>query len=78
MLKQLDIYFHFCKKMISFSIAIAVGFALDGINSADQYERLGIAYEKSFNELSDAIRELEDDKNDIKTNEKVFLISWKI
>lgn len=55
-----------------FSIAIAVGFALDGINSADQYERLGIAYEKSFNELSDAIRELEDDKNDIKTNEKVF------
>ena len=55
-----------------FSIAIAIGFALDGINSANQYERLSIAYEKSFNELSDAIRELEDDKNDIKTVEKVF------
>jgi len=55
-----------------FSIAIAIGFALDAINSADQYERLNIAYEKSFNELSDAIRELEDDKNDVKTVEKVF------
>lgn len=55
-----------------FSIAIAIGFALDGINSADQYERLNIAYEKSFNELSDAIRDLEDDKNDVKTIEKVF------
>ena len=55
-----------------FSIAIAIGFALDGINSANQYERLASAYEKSFRELKDAIRELEDDKNDIKTDEAVF------
>lgn len=55
-----------------FSIFIALGFTLDAINSARQYERLGIAYTKSFNELSDAIREIDDVHNDIRTDEEVF------
>ena len=55
-----------------FSILIALGFTLDAMNSARQYERLGIAYTKSFNELSDAIREINDVNNDIRTDEQVF------
>jgi len=55
-----------------FSIFIALGFTLDAVNSARQYERLGIAYTKSFNELSDAIREIDDVNNDIRTDEEVF------
>ena len=55
-----------------FSILIAAGFTFDALNSALQYERLNIAYKKSFNELSDAIREMDDDNNDVKFKEKVF------
>ena len=55
-----------------FSILIALAFTLDAMNSARQYERLGIAYTKSFNELSDAIREIDDVNNDIRTDEEVF------
>ena len=37
-----------------------------------QYERLSIAYTKSFNELTESIIEIEKPDNDISTNEAVF------
>jgi len=55
-----------------FSIAVALAFAFDAFSSINQYERLSIAYTKSFNELTESIIEIEKPDNDISTNEAVF------
>ena len=55
-----------------FSIAIAIAFACDTFSNITQYERLSIAYNKSFNELTESIREIIDPDNDISKSEAVF------
>ena len=55
-----------------FSIAVALAFAFDAFSSINQYERLSIAYTKSFNELTESIQEIINPDNDISTNEAVF------
>tara|TARA_B100000029_G_scaffold514910_1_gene619579 strand:- start:910 stop:1872 length:963 start_codon:yes stop_codon:yes gene_type:complete len=55
-----------------FSIAVALAFAFDAFSSINQYERLSIAYNRSFEELAESIREIIDPDNDISTSEEVF------
>jgi len=55
-----------------FSISIALAFAIENLNSIFQYERLGINYKKSANDLRESLRKIEDKENDVSTNEGVF------
>lgn len=55
-----------------FSIAVAFAFAIDSFRNIEQYERLSLSYEKTWNELSDAATSLKNPNNEILTNELVF------
>ena len=55
-----------------FSIFLALAFALDTFTNIEQFERLSIAYKKSYGELKEAIKKLNDPKNDVFRTEKVF------
>lgn len=55
-----------------FSIAIALGFALESANSIFQHERLSINYKKSANDLSESLNKINDTDNDVRNDENVF------
>ena len=55
-----------------FSIAVALGFALESANSLFQHERLSITYKKSANDLTESLNKIDDSDNDIQTDENVF------
>ena len=55
-----------------FSIAIALGFALESANSIFQHERLSINYKKSANDLSESLNKINDTDNDVRSDENVF------
>ena len=55
-----------------FSIAVALAFAFDAFSSINQYERLSIAYNRNFEELTESIQEIINPDNDISTSERVF------
>ena len=55
-----------------FSIAVALGFALESKNSLFQHERLSIAYKKSANDLRESLNKINDSDNDVKKDERVF------
>ena len=55
-----------------FSIAVALGFALDNIKKDFQYERLTINYNKSASDLRESLRKIHDLENDISKDENVF------
>ena len=43
-----------------FSIAVALGFALESANSLFQHERLSITYKKSANDLTESLNKIDD------------------
>ncbi len=55
-----------------FSIAVALGFALESKNSLFQHERLSITYKKSANDLRESLNKINDSDNDVKKDENVF------
>jgi len=55
-----------------FSIAVALGFALESINNIFQHERLSITYTKSANDLAESINKINDIDNDVSKDENVF------
>ena len=55
-----------------FSIAVALGFALESINNIFQHERLSITYKKSANDLAESINKINDIDNDVRKDENVF------
>lgn len=55
-----------------FSITIALAFAVENLNSIFQYERLGINYKKSAQDLRESLRKIDDKDNDVRSNENVF------
>jgi len=56
-----------------FSIAVALGFALESKNSLFQHERLSITYKKSANDLRESLNKINDSENDVKKDENVFV-----
>lgn len=56
-----------------FSIAVALGFMLESMNSVFQHERLSITYKKSANDLRESLNKINDSDNDVKKDENVFV-----